>query len=119
MTAEEYIRENYGERWLTPSAEWTPGDVIAAMEEYASQSLPGEEEIKEMALKYANEAIYASNFPHHFNSCCEGYTNGFKACLSRLLNNSEQPVNNPYKSEQSGKTEQLKGFDEEKTKGEY
>ncbi len=34
MTAEEYIREKWGEEWLTN--EWQAGDVISALEEYAA-----------------------------------------------------------------------------------
>ena len=94
MTAEEYIRENYGERWLTPSAEWTSEDVIDAMEEYASQSLPGEEEIMKAC-------------PQEYQPRIAAWMQGARYVLSRFSNSSEQPV---------GNSEQLKGFDEEQTK---
>jgi len=34
MTAEEYIREKWGEEWLTH--DWQAGDVVTALEEYAA-----------------------------------------------------------------------------------
>ena len=43
MTAEEYIRETYGETWLR--AEWSPGDVMDIMEDYANHRIEEEERL--------------------------------------------------------------------------
>ena len=44
MTAEEYIKEKWGEEWLTN--EWQAGDVISALEEYAALQPKGETDKK-------------------------------------------------------------------------
>jgi len=52
MTAEEYIKDNWGEKWL--SVDWTAGDVVDALEEFAKMQLagqskmPSEEEMLQM-----------------------------------------------------------------------
>ncbi|OQC65418.1 MAG: hypothetical protein BWX49_00004 [Bacteroidetes bacterium ADurb.Bin008] len=40
MTAEEYIKDNWGEKWL--SVDWTAGDVVDALEEFAKMQLAGQ-----------------------------------------------------------------------------
>ena len=43
MTAEEYIRETYGETWL--HHEWSAGDVIDALDGYANHRIEEEERL--------------------------------------------------------------------------
>ena len=43
MTAEEYIRETYGETWLR--VEWSAGDVMDIMEDYARYRIEEEERL--------------------------------------------------------------------------
>lgn len=43
MTAEDYIRLTYGETWLRE--EWSPGDVMDIMEDYAIHRIEEEERL--------------------------------------------------------------------------
>jgi hypothetical protein len=43
-TAEEYINETYGKDWTNPVIDWFYGDVIEAMEDYATIRLKAQEE---------------------------------------------------------------------------
>lgn len=43
MTAEEYIRETYGETWLR--VEWSPGDVIDALDGFVIHRIKEEERL--------------------------------------------------------------------------
>jgi len=43
MTAEEYIVQQYGETWLR--TEWSPGDVIDALDGFAKHRIEEEERL--------------------------------------------------------------------------
>jgi len=43
MTAKEYIVQEYGETWLR--VEWSPGDVIDALDGYANHRIEEEERL--------------------------------------------------------------------------
>ena len=43
MTAKEYIVQEYGETWLR--VEWSPGDVMDIMEDYAKYRIEEEERL--------------------------------------------------------------------------
>ena len=63
MTAEEYIKDNWGEKWL--SVDWTAGDVVDALEEFAKMQLAGQSKMPsediDVAEMHMNDSVFKQN----------------------------------------------------------
>ena len=66
-TAEDWIRDNYGEHWLWSSCEWGSEDVIEAMEQYANARLQ-ELSLTDMAEEYIKKELPNAEKPFHYDA---------------------------------------------------